>query len=963
MLVTVNATVTGKAGVFRTVVRVSGGGAAGVASSETNTRLAVKEHEKGPAGIAHFEMDATGPAGEPSVQAGGHPHFLTTSLTLNSMIVEGLERELQPVEPVKDLVFYVPLGMLGDPAVTEPCPASLVQYRGERSACPPSSRVGSVLPIILGRGHTDTNDPTHVLGLYSVQPEKGYPAQFAFATNGIVFEVYASVVRHDGAYALRVATPGVPALSSLVGLVATFYGDIQEIYPKEGIEITADRGAFLTNPSDCEASTQARESLMETDSWVHPGVMLSASSLTLPGLEGCELLGFSSTLGVTPQTSQADAPSGYEVALGIPQAPNGGAGLGTPPVKDVSVAFPEGTTISPSSANGLQACQETGSEGINIEGSESEALGVDGLPRPVAGHCPFASQIASVKATTPLLAGEKQLEGHIFLAQPKCGGPGQPGCTPQDATNGNLFGLYLELEDEQAGIVIKLAGHASVDPSTGRITAVFDDNPQLPFSELVVSTNTGPRAPLANSQTCGTATSNGVVVPWSTPYTPSSTPSSSFNIEGCSGGFAPGFTAGSTSTLAGGYSPFTFTLKREDGEQDVSSIATTLPQGLLASEANVAQCPEPQASQGGCPASSEVGTTTVGVGSGSEPYYVTGHVYFTGPYNGAPFGLSVVVPAVAGPFNLGNVIVRVGLYIDPNTAQVTAQSSPFPQIIDGVPLHIRTVNVTLNNPAFTFNPTSCSQLSIAGTVASTQGATANVSSPFATSGCKNLPFKPKFSASTAGRASKAGGASLDVRVTSKGGPQAAGGEANIRSVKVDLPKQLPSRLTTLQKACTEAQFNANPAGCPKESDVGTASASTPILAHPLAGPAYLVSHGGAAFPDLEIILQGEGVTLVLDGNTDIKKGITSSTFKTVPDAPISSFELKLPTGRYSVLSTDLPASAKYDICGQALNMPTEIIAQNGAVLKQTTKIGVTGCPKVKKAKHNKKATKSTRRGR
>jgi hypothetical protein len=356
----------------------------------------------------------------------------------------------------------------------------------------------------------------------------------------------------------------------------------------------------------------------------------------------------------------------------------------------------------------------------------------------------------------------------------------------------------------------------------------------------------------------------------------------------------------------------------------------------------------------------------VGVGSGEGPFYDTGHVYFTGPYDGDPFGLSVVVSAVAGPFNLGNVVVRVGLHIDPNTAQVTAVSSLFPQVLDGVPLRIRTISLTLNNPAFTFNPTSCAQLSIAGTVASTRGAMASVSSPFATSGCKNLPFKPKFSASTTGKASKAAGASLDVKVTSKGGPQAGGGEANIKSVKVDLPKQLPSRLTTLQKACTEAQFAANPAGCPKASDVGTASASTPVLAHPLAGPAYLVSHGGAAFPDLEIILQGEGVELVLDGSTDIKKGITSSTFKTVPDAPIASFELKLPTGKYSVLSTDLPEKAKYNLCGQVLKMPTEIVAQNGAVLKQATKIGVAGCPKVKKKtkkhKRAKKASKSTRRG-
>ena len=283
--------------------------------------------------------------------------------------------------------------------------------------------------------------------------------------------------------------------------------------------------------------------------------------------------------------------------------------------------------------------------------------------------------------------------------------------------------------------------------------------------------------------------------------------------------------------------------------------------------------------------------------AGRDPFYETGHVYLTGPYGGAPFGLSVVVPAVAGPFDLGNVIVRVGLHIDPNTAQVTAVEQPVPADHRRRPVAYPYVDLTLST-GFTFNPTSCAQARSRDGRLDTGAARVSLARSRRPA-ARTFPFKPVFSAAAAGRASRAGGASLDVKVTSKGGPQAGGGEANIHSVKVDLPKQLPWRLTTLQKACTEAQFNANPAGCPKASDVGTASASTPVLAHPFAGPAYLVSHGGAAFPDLEIILQGEGVMLLLDGNTFISKaGITSSTFKTVPDAPISSFELKLPTGKY-----------------------------------------------------------------
>jgi hypothetical protein len=917
----------------------------------------------------------TGPAGEPVTQAGGHPEFLTTTLLFNNMLAEGIIEPAKPVQAVKDLVFYLPLGFLGNPTVTAKCPASLVEVQLDVSGCPPSSRVGTILPMILNNVFADTPDPTHEFGIYNVVPEKGYAAEFAFAENGYTFFLYASVVRRNGAYMLRIATPGLPQIAYMTGVVATFYGDIQEHFVSGGEEFTFDRGNFLTLPSDCGESAQAREATVASNTWEDPdpALPITASVPALPVLGGCEHLRFSSSLSAAPDTrtlgdtTQADEPSGYKLDLATPQAPDSAAVLGTPPYKTVEFTFPEGTSLSPGAANGLTACTAMGPHGINIEGPEAEETEADGLLRPAPGHCPGSSEIGMVKAETPLLAEE--LSGHLYLAEPECGNAAHTNsCTPQDAANGAIYRLYLELEAPERGVNIKLAGKAEVNPDTGRVTSVFEGTPQFPVSNLVIETNGGGRASLANPQSCGTATTTGFIAPWSGGAAVE--PESQFSVnEGCGAqGFVPSLASGTTDPGAGAFSPFTLTLKREDREQNVSAISTTLPEGLLASVANVAQCPEPQASQGACPASSLIGTTTVGVGSGPDPYYVTGQVYFTGPYNSAPFGLSVVVPAVAGPFNLGNVIVRVALFINSSTAQVTAVSSAVPQIIDGVPLRIRTVNVTLNNPAFTFNPTSCAQKAIIGTVTSTQGTAVGVSSAFAAAGCKNLPFKPGFTASTAGKASKAGGASLDVKVTSRGGPQSGGEEANIKSVKVDLPKQLPSRLTTLQKACTEAQFNTNPAGCPKASDVGTASASTPILAHPLAGPAYLVSHGGAAFPDLEIILQGEGVTLVLDGNTFISKaGITSSTFKTVPDAPISSFELKLPTGKFSVLGSNLPVGARYSFCGQKLLMPTAITAQNGAVIKQTTKIAVAGCPKAKKAKKKtkkkaEKATKSTRRG-
>jgi hypothetical protein len=311
-----------------------------------------------------------------------------------------------------------------------------------------------------------------------------------------------------------------------------------------------------------------------------------------------------------------------------------------------------------------------------------------------------------------------------------------------------------------------------------------------------------------------------------------------------------------------------------------------------------------------------------------------------------------VVPAVAGPFNLGNVVVRAAIEVDPHTAQITVVSDPLPTILDGIPLDARTVNVTIDRPGFIFNPTDCEPLAVTGSLTSTQGATAPVSSRFQAANCAALGFHPSFTVSTQAKTSKQNGASLTVKATFPTGPQ-----ANIKSVAVVLPKQLPARLTTIQQACPEAVFAQNPASCPAGSNIGTATATTPVLATPLTGPAYLVSHGGAAFPDVDIVFQDEGVTLDLVGSVNIKHGITTSKFATVPDAPIGSFEFDLPEGPHSGLAAVLPAKAKGSMCGQKLTMPFTITAQNGAVLTQNVKIAVTGCAKAKKARHKKKGSK------
>jgi len=939
--------VTGSVSSLSSVASVSGGGAAAPATAEANMRAGVGS-EKGGAGVAKFGMTATGPAGEPVTQAGEHPNFFTTSVLFNNTIVENLGGVVRPVEAVKDLSFYLPIGMLGNPSVTEPCPVSLVETRLESSGCPPASRVGTILPMVLGAVFANSSDPTHVHGIYSVTPEKGYAAEFAFASNHYTFFLYANVVRHDGTYMLRVTTPGVPLVTDIVGLVATFYGDVQEHFTAGGRPVSYDHGAFLTNPSECGA--EARDSEVEFNTWENPEPLPAVFSPSFSSITGCGLLGFSAGLSVRPETTRVDSPSGYEVGLSVPQAPNGGSGLGTPPVRDVSVTLPEGTTISPSSANGLEACQETGPEGINIEGGESEEVAADGMEVPAAGHCPLASQIGTVKARTPLL--REELQGKLFIAAPQCGGAGQPPCTDEDAEDGKLFGLYLELEGPSSGVIIKLHGIAVVNTQTGRLDVSFDENPQLPFSQLTVSTKQGPRATLANSQVCGsTAVSSAVIEPWSSPSTPSATPEDFFTVDGNGSGgpcpastpFAPSFTAGTTSPVAAQTSPFTLTLKREDGEQNVASLSSTLPEGLLADVSKATKCPEPLASQASlsaCPAASQIGSTTVGVGPGSSPYYVTGKVFFTGPYDGAPFGLSVVVPAVAGPFNLGNVLVRVGLFVNRTTAQATAVSGPLPQILDGVPLQIRTLNVTLEDREFVLNPTSCVPASITGTVYSTTGATAGVLSPYAAAGCDDLAFKPAVSATTEAQSTKLDGTGVNVKIA-----YPTGGEANIAKVVLSFPKKLPVRLETLQQACRAATFEANPAACPAASRVGSAVVHTPILAQPLVGPAYLVSYGSAQFPDVVFILQGEGVTLQVNGESFVShSGVLRVTFPSVPDAPFSTFETSLPAGAYSQFtSIKSTGQAKASQCGESLVAPVTMVAHNGAEVSEDAKVQVTGC--------------------
>jgi hypothetical protein len=374
---------------------------------------------------------------------------------------------------------------------------------------------------------------------------------------------------------------------------------------------------------------------------------------------------------------------------------------------------------------------------------------------------------------------------------------------------------------------------------------------------------------------------------------------------------------------------------------------------------------------------------------GGDPFSVTGgKVYLTEGYAGAPFGLSIVNPASAGPFILQQgkpVIVRAKVEIDPHTAALTVTTDPIPRILEGFPLAIKHVNVTVNRPGFTFNPTDCDPLAVTGAVDSYEGASVPVSVPFQVANCARLRFAPQFSVSVTGRTSKLNGAGLSVKLAYP--PGSLGTQANIGHVKVELPKQLPSRLPTLQQACLAGTFDANRSACPPGSVVGHAKVTTPLLPVPLEGPAYFVSHGSAEFPDLTIVLRGYGVTVELVGKTFISKsGITSTTFKTPPDVPFNTFELTLPQGRYSALAANAnlcsltrAVSVRKRIAvhvhgrvthrfrsvlrrvPQPLLMPSEFVGQNGALMRQSTKIRVTGCSRSAPPKHRHKGRARKRR--
>jgi hypothetical protein len=1005
-------------------VTVAGGGVAPITKPQSITVGGSSQF-----GVSAFELTAENEAGGTETQAGSHPFQLTTSIAVNQGLFsdqytnlgyQGFPPVAKAVAAPKDLVVRLPPGLVGNATSLPQCseadfsrPVTLFQ-----NACPAVTAVGVAaatafepedfqfveLPASpyeyhsLSRAWSGVATPT--VPVYNLTPAPGEPARFGFdvAKNFVTLDTsvatgedYAVVTGASNAPQIASllssqvtlwGTPGDPRHSrsrgyeclnglrtpaSCEALIKTEFKEYEESHPSHA---GSEQKPFLRLPTSCQAPLK---SSLLADSWPEPAPRESDGTITKqqakdarwkstsfesPPLEGCGQLPFSPSLKVEPETSSGSSPSGFKFDVHLPQVENETENApAESDVKSTTVTLPQGVLLSPAAAHGLESCSEgqvgyLGKESLETEPGDSLALFTPTLPE--SGFCSSASKVGNVRIQTPLL--EHEVEGGVYLAA-------------QNANPFNsLIAMYIVAKDPVSGVVVKLAGQVTLNESTGQISTSFENTPQTPFEDLKLEFFGGQDASLTTPPYCGTHTATATFTPWSG-NEPTTTQASFNTTSNCTNGgsqpFSPSFSAGPTNAQAGGYSPFTLTLGNPDVDQPLKNLTMHLPAGFAAMLSTVTPCPEAQAAQEipQCGPASEIGHSTALSGLGGNPYALPGTAYLTGPYKsapGAPFGILDVTPAKAGPFNLGDVNVHSAIYVNRETAAVTIATEPFPEYVKGIPSQLKEVNVEVNRPGFEFNPTNCSPMSITGTLTGSQGASQNVSQPVQVGNCAALPFKPKLTASTQGNASKANGAGLTVRVES------GFGQANIAKTKLVLPITLPSRLTTIQKACVDSVFEANPAACDEGSNIGTAVAHTPVLKEPLAGPAYLVSHGNAAFPDVEFVLTNkEGIELILDGKTDIKKGITTSSFESVPDAPVSVFETVLPEGPHSALTSNVAASKKFSLCGAKLTIPTTITGQNGVVIKQETPVPVKGCgavlgAKVSKAQQLTKALKKCR---
>jgi hypothetical protein len=843
-------------------------------------------------------------------QAGGRVPFGVTDFKI---LTTGSYPDKVPTSLVTHLRTDVAPGLATNPFAVKQC--SLENF-GTKEAIPGS---GAYPPPNCPESKVGTNEVTVWLGpeantdapltgtVYNLEPEKGLSSEFGVALNlkpllGV--EVFAHTLIKGNVEWGKQAN----------GTNQGDYHDMFEIEVSPKLPLIRSRlvfegrngnGDFITNATSCPGHNTTTLKMTDLEA-----TTVKKEFTTPIGLSGCGSVPFEPGFALTPEVTQNDQPNPFTAAASETHNPKA---TDQSQVKSASFTLPEGMTLNPSAAAGLEACtpKQAHQEGT-VFGPQ---FGVE---------CPAGSKIGTVSLNVPTLPNGT-LTGSVYLGGPESGPITSPPYT-----------MYVVANSERYGVSVRLIGEVVPNEVTGQVTTFFRNPPEQPFSELALKFERGVLTPVANPLLCGTATGSTSFEPTSAPGT-AKTAAFGVPVTGCGATipFAPAQSTVNQTANAGGHTSYTFNLERGDGQQYFSQVKTVLPPGLVGAIPAVTPCTEPQASLGTCSSASQIGTARVLAGSGPTPFGFSGPVYLTGPYNGAPYGMSIAVPVIAGPFNFGTDVTRATINVNQTTGQVIV-TSVIPRIFKGTPLRLRRINIAIEKQSFLFNPTNCSafvtESSVTGFVpGSSTSSTVSLSSPFQVGNCGALAFKPAFKAATGAKTSKANGASLETTIN------AVPGQANVKSVLVQLPKQLPSRLTTLQKACLAATFEANPYGCPSGSYVGGVRANTPTLPNKMQGPAVLVSHGGAAFPDLDLVLEADGVRVILVGNTDIKKGITKTNFASTPDVPVSSVTVNLPVGPHSALG------AITDLCAVPLVMPTTITGQNGKVIKQNTKINVSGC--------------------
>jgi hypothetical protein len=867
--------------------------------------------------IQSFDARVEKADGSLDTQAGSHPYKAVVDF---QVAADNGDTALH--ENLKAVEVDLPAGFVGNPQSLPQCGRSrfldIFDYTGPHG-CGPETQVGIAETKEINFG--SLNIVAHPI--WNLRPTNGDVADFAFFVAGVPIHLIPRV-RSDGDYGLTMRNSDISQAAQIVGAKITFWGkpqlpDFDAQRSCNGGEDDGSLGcsagilprALLSNPTVCGPRFDTK---IRVQSWQDPTAVSEATSTTPTPATGCERVHFDPTVRVVPDTTQAGVPSGYRVDVELPQSDNP-ARLAQAHLRDAVVTMPEGVKISPASADGLDAC--------------------DAIER-----CPEGSSVGTVQIDTPLL--DQPLKGKVFAGRP----------LSKDAQSGDMFRIFVVAE--APGVVIRLKGRIVPDPATGRLTTTFTDSPQMPFRKMSLQFKGGPRAPLTNPGSCGTFTASAAFTPWSS-ATPVTVTDSVVIDRGCDNAtaFAPSFSAGTVNPVAGASSSFVLHAARPAGQQDIAGLDVVLPAGLLGSIAGVPQCPEVHAAAGSCDAASQLGTTRVATGVGANPLWVSQPgkaptaVYLAGPYKGAPFSLSIVVPAQAGPYDLGTVVVRAALFIDPLDAHVTVRADPLPTILSGIPLQLGQIVVTLDRPGFMRNPTSCAPSSIDGTLRSVAGAMAAVSARSQASDCVSLALKPSLALSLSGKGQTTDGKHPAITASLT---QAAG-QSNLKKVRVALPLSLALDTNNANGLCEFVDGSKVEPTCPKASIVGSATAVTPILDEPLSGPVYFVKNvrkdpkSGRdirTLPKLVIPLVGQnGVKLTLTGTSDVEDDQLVTTFDNIPDAPVSSFKLNINGGKGGIL---VVSGDKADICKATQIAEQQVDGQNAKAADTDVFIQTPSCP-------------------